>query len=175
MGQNASHKTCFPIYSKIDYINAKTPDGHDAFSLAQTYDHEQILEELFKHIPSNDFRWKEKDKVIFNQIYKAILTEDFNILDSYPVWLIINVNTGETALHLACTLGCSNTVLHLLQRLDSDHHGPNAIFLREKHHGLLQFFPLLMQVNQNVLNICLMLFLNLSIQRIILIHLFEIY
>lgn len=139
MGESASHKTCFPIYSKIDYINSKTRDGHDAFSLARTYDHEEILEELFRHIPSDDFRWKEKHMII----YKAILIEDLYFLHLYPIWFVINENSCETILHVACTLGCSTTVLHLLQRQDLDHHGPNAIFLREKYHD---FTPILSAV-----------------------------
>jgi ankyrin repeat protein len=140
MGQSASHKTCFPICSKIDYINAKTRDGHDAFSLARIYDHEQIIEELFKHLSLDNLKWEENDKLIFDRIYKAILAEDLDILDSYPVWLVINENTGETILHIASAMGCATTVLHLLQRQYTDHHRPNVIFLREKHHG---FTPLL--------------------------------
>ncbi|CAF4580342.1 unnamed protein product [Rotaria sp. Silwood1] len=140
--QSISHRTSFPIYSKTDYINAKTTDGHDAFSLSQIYNHQEILEELFKHIPRDDFRWREKDKIIFDQIYKAILAENISLLDSYPTWLVINEKTGETPLHVACTQGCPKTVLHLLNRQYSndDNHGPNIIFLREKQHG---FTPIL--------------------------------
>lgn len=100
----------------------------------------KILEELFQHIPKNDFHWKDKDKIIFNQIYKAILTEDLHTLNSYSIWMIINENTGETILHIACTLGPSTTVLHLLRRQILNDHEPNVIFLREKYHG---FTPLL--------------------------------
>ncbi|CAF1080228.1 unnamed protein product [Rotaria sordida] len=139
--QSISHKTSYPIYSKIDYINANTTDGHDAFSLARAYNHEEILEELFKHIPHDDFRWQEKDKIICDQIYEAILTEDLSLIDSYPAWLVINESTGETPLHIACTRGCPKAVLHLLNRqyLDDDH-SSNIIFLREKQNG---FTPIL--------------------------------
>ncbi|CAF2737375.1 unnamed protein product [Rotaria sp. Silwood2] len=140
--QSISHKPSFPIYSKLDYIHAKTTDGHDAISLAQTYNHEEILEELFKHIQHNYFRWQEKDKIIFDQIYKAILAEDPSLIDSYPAWLVINEKTGETPLHIACTHGCPTIVLHLLNRQYSndDHRSPNIIFLREKQNG---FTPIL--------------------------------
>ena len=147
MGESASQKTSFPIYSKTDYINAKTQDGHDAFSLARTYDHEEILNELFQHIPKDDYRWIEKEKDIFNHIYKAILSEDFKLLDCYPPWLVINESTGQTILHIACTLGYSNVVLHLLQRQESTSHKPNAIFFYKTNNMvLLPFFLRLMRV-----------------------------
>ncbi|CAF0781111.1 unnamed protein product [Adineta steineri] len=53
-----SHKTSF----LIDYINAKTRDGHDVLSFARTYDHEQIIEELCEHLSHDDYRRQEKDK-----------------------------------------------------------------------------------------------------------------
>ncbi|CAF1226676.1 unnamed protein product [Adineta ricciae] len=144
MGRSASHKECFPIRSKLDYINAKSRDGHDAFSLARMYEHDEILDELFKHIPSDDVHWQERHRMVSNRICKAIHVDDYLTLDSYPSWFIINENTGETILHLACTLGCSTTVQYLLERQRKDHHqGPNAIFLREKQHG---FTPLLSAV-----------------------------
>ena len=140
MGQSASRKSCFPIQSKLDYINARTRDGHDAFSFARTYDRREILEELFRHISPDDHRWNERDQASFHQIYQAILTDDLPTLRAYPIWLVINENTGETILHVACTLAGSSTVSQLLDGQNFDRHGPNVLFLREKHH---EFTPLL--------------------------------
>ncbi|CAF1165935.1 unnamed protein product [Rotaria magnacalcarata] len=131
-----SNKTSLRMNSKIDYINAKTTDGYDAFSLAETYNNQQILEELFQHIPYDDFQWNEEDKIIFDLIYRAILDEDFRIIDSYPIWLVVNETTGETPLHIAYKLGCPIVVLHLLHRQYSNNKiEPNIIFLREKQNG----------------------------------------
>ncbi|UJR32312.1 hypothetical protein I4U23_019776 [Adineta vaga] len=163
MGRSVSHKTCFPICTKMDYINANTTDGHDAFSLAQSYDHQDILEELFKHIPHDHFRWQEKDKSISNRIYRAILAEDLTILDLYPIWFVINEQTGETILHIACKFGCLTTVQYLLERQQQDDHEPNAIFLREKQHG---FIPLLSTVYAGQLK-CFELIFNYTLELIL--------
>ncbi|CAF3373663.1 unnamed protein product [Rotaria socialis] len=136
-----SNKTSLPMNSKIDDINAKTTDGYDAFSLARIYNNQKILEELFQHIPYDDFQWNERDKIIFDQIYQAISDEDFRVIDSYPIWLVIDETAGETPLHNACKLGCPIVVLHLLHRQYSDNKiEANIIFLREKQNG---FTPIL--------------------------------
>lgn len=122
-------------------MNAKTTDGHDAFSIARFYNNEEIVEELFKHLPCHNYHWQEKDKITYDQLQKAILNEDLSFIDSYPIWLVINENTGETPLHIACKYGCCAVVLHLLDRQYSNNNqDPNIIFLREKENG---FTPIL--------------------------------
>lgn len=159
MGESASHKTCFPIYSKLDYITAKTSDGHDAFSLAQIYDHNEILDGLFQHLSLDDYRWKEKDQRIIHQISKAILTENFHILNLYPNWMIIDEQSGETILHHACTLGYLTTVSYLIER-END---VKTLFIREKNHG---FTPILSAVYAGQIK-CFEYLLNIIIQLII--------
>ncbi|CAF0925059.1 unnamed protein product [Adineta steineri] len=126
-----SHKTSFHIYSKIDYLNAKTRDGHDAFSFARTNTayagqskcFEYVLNAILnRHTFVHDLLIDRYGRTL---LHLSVLSRQINIqIDSFlfvqfiePMIYTLDYN-DETPLHLAVRFSLYDICALLLQSSD---------------------------------------------------------